>query len=153
MSTPYPDPEQIAAFRQEHIGRYFLRAHRAFSERAFEKFQHYHHPGLRFTHMALIAQLDLEGTPITVLAERAGMTKQAMSQLVHEMEERGYVQRKSSPQDRRTTLVHFTDAGFRLLQDAYHIKQEIEAEYIAVLGEDGFKQLRSLLATLLDGLD
>ena len=151
MAAPQPDPEQIASFRREHIGRYFLRAHRAFSERAFEKFQDYHHPGLRFTHMALIAQMDVEGsgTSITVLAERAGITKQAMSQIVDELEARGYVRRTPSPQDRRATLVQFTDTGFRLLQDGYRIKQEIEAEYIAILGEEGFKQLRSLLSTLL----
>lgn len=152
MPDEYPNPEEIAAFRQEHIGRLFLRAHRAFSERAFEKFQSYHHPGLRFTHMALIAQLDLEGTYITTLAERAGITKQAMSQLVDELESRGYVGRAPDPQNRRATLVTFTEAGVHLLQDAYRVKQEIEAEYVAVLGEDGFNQLRSLLVKLLAGV-
>lgn len=151
--TQYPSPEEIAAFRQEHIGRLFLRAHRVFSERAFEKFQTYHHPGLRFTHMALIAQLDVEGTYITTLAERAGMTKQAMSQLVDELESRGYVQRAPDPHNRRATLVTFTEDGVRLLRDAYQIKQEIEAEYVAVLGEDGFNQLRSLLVKLLQGIE
>ena len=149
MSDSREISEKIIAFRQEHIGRLFLRAHRDFSERAFEKFGTYHHPGLRFSHMALVIHLDVEGTHVTVLAERAGVTKQAMSQLVNELEGRGYVERKTDPDNRRATKVMFTDRGLQLLQDAYHIKQEIEAEYMALLGNDGFAQLRSLLVSLL----
>ncbi len=152
MPVNQPNTDQIAAFRQENMGRLFLRAHRAFSDRAFEKFQAHHHPGLRSTHLAIIAQLDMEGAHITTLAERAGMTKQAVSQLVDELVSRGYVQRAPDPKSRRATLVRFTEAGLGLLQDAYYVKQEIEAEYVAVLGEDGFAQLRSLLNSLLSGI-
>lgn len=145
-----PTPDQITALRQEHIGRLFLRAHRSFSERAYQKLHHLGHEGLTITHTSLLANLDIDGTRITTLAERAGVTKQAMGQLVDDLEQRGYVKRVPDPSDGRATRVIFTSLGRQFLQDAYYVKQETEAEYIAIVGEEGMNQLRRLLSALLD---
>jgi DNA-binding MarR family transcriptional regulator len=142
--------EQIKEYRQQHIGRLFLRAHRDFSVRSIEKLARLGHKGLSLGHTTLLANLDTEGTRITVLAERAGVTKQAMGQLVLELEERGYIERAVDPTDRRATLVKFTAAGWQFLQDANQIKHEIEAEYTAILGEEGIKTLESLLTKLIE---
>lgn len=146
--SPQIDEQQLREMRQENIGRMLLRAHRAFSQRAFQKLHERGHTGLGLTHTALLANLDLEGTRITVLAERADMTKQSMGELVQELEEKGYVDRIPDPTDRRATLVRFTQAGCKYLEDAYLIKVEIEAEYAALLGENGLADLRHVLTTL-----
>ncbi len=144
------DREQIASFRQEHIGRLFLRAYRAFNDLAIQKLHTYGHEGLSINHTGLLANLDTGGTHITVLAERAGVTKQAMGQLVAELEGKGYVTRIADPTDRRAALVQFTPAGWQFLQDAYRVKREIEAEYTAILGEDQMTQLREMLTLLVE---
>ncbi len=143
-------PEQIQALRQENIGRLFLRAHRAFSELAYQKLHAYGHTNLSISHTGLLANLDMEGTHITVLADRAGVTKQAMGQLVADLEEKGYVTRVVDPADRRASLVKFTASGWRFLQDAYQVKQEIEAEYSAILGEQHMEELRQMLTLLVE---
>jgi DNA-binding MarR family transcriptional regulator len=141
---------QINALRQEHIGRLFLRAHRAFSELAYQKLSTYGHHGLSVSHTGLLAHLDLDGTHISVLAERAGVTKQAMGQLVADLEQKGYVTRVPDEADRRAILVRFTQAGWQFLQDAYRVKQEIEAEYTKILGAEQMAQLRELLTLLVE---
>ncbi len=141
---------QIEAMRQEHIGRLFLRAHRAFSEKAYVYLQQDGHEGLSIIHTALLAHLDLEGTHISTLADRAGVTKQTMGQLVNDLEKKGYIRREPDPHDRRATRVMFTESGWEFLRSAYHTKQAIEAEYAAILGEDRFRLLRELLTELLD---
>src|SRR5689334_24302588 len=98
------DLEKLAAMRHENIGRLFQRAARAYSELALIKLQARGYAGLTLFHTALIANLDLEGTRITTLAERAGVTKQAMGQLVGELEERGFVKRLPVPDDKRASL-------------------------------------------------
>lgn len=143
--------EAIAGLRQEHIGRLFLRAQRAFSERAYEKLQAYGHEGLSLSHTALLAHLDLEGTHIRILAERAGISKQAMGQLVADLEERGYIARAADPDDRRAIQVKFTPRGWQFLQDAYRVKTEIEQEYRLILGAEGMEQLKAALNLLLKG--
>jgi DNA-binding MarR family transcriptional regulator len=143
--------EPLVALRQQNIGRLFQRAARAYSELALEKLHEAGHEGLTLFHTALVSNLDIEGTHIKVLAERAGMSKQAMGQLVAELETRGYIQTAPDPRDKRATLVTFTEQGLKLLQDAYQVKKAIEKDYTTILGKEGMQQLWGLLEHLLAG--
>jgi DNA-binding MarR family transcriptional regulator len=144
------DLEQLDELRQQHIGRLLLRAQRGFSVRANEKLRQLGHGGLSLAHTNLLAHLDLQGTRITTLAERVGVTKQAVGHLVLDLEQKGYIERAVDPDDRRATIVTFTDAGWRFLRDAHQVKREIEAEYSALLGKQGMQALRSLLTSLVE---
>lgn len=144
------DAEQLAELRQQHIGRLLQRAYRAFSEQATAKLHARGHTGLSLANTTALSYLDFDGTRINVLAERAGMTKQSMGQLVAELESRGYVRRSPDPADGRATLVQFTEAGWRFLLDAAAIKREIEGEYAAILGTDSLASLRAFLEKLLN---
>jgi DNA-binding MarR family transcriptional regulator len=144
------DVARLAELRQQHIGRLLQRAARAFSVRAAELLHARGYHGLSLAHTTLLSYLDLEGTWVTVLAERAGMTKQSMGQLVKELEQQGYVSRRPDPSDQRAALVTFTEAGWRFLADASAIKQEIEAEYAAILGTQSLADLRRALRLLID---
>src|SRR4051794_39462184 len=150
---PPAEKEQIEFLRQEHIGRLLLRAQRAFSLRSFEKLRKLGHEGLTLAQANLIAHLDTTGTRITTLAERANISKQAVGQLVLELEERGYIERMVDEKDRRATLVNFTEAGWKFLQDANQVKREIETEYTDILGEPGFQSLKQLLTRLIESED
>lgn len=143
--------QHIAEFRQEHIGRLFLNANRDFSLRAIEKLTAYGHNHLSLSHTALLANLDVEGTRVTTLAERMEISKQAISSLVVELEEKGYIHRETDPQDKRAILLTYTEAGWQFLVDANKVKHEIEAEYTAILGEENLQLLRQLLSRLIKG--
>lgn len=144
------DPQALAALRHQSIGRLFHRAARAYGELALVKLHALGYDRLTMVHTSLIANLDLEGTRITTLAERAGVTKQAMGQIVDDLEQRQFIRREPDPADKRATMIRFTDLGWTFLEDAYRVKLEIEAEYAQVLGGDGMETLRSLLQTLLN---
>src|SRR3712207_4980460 len=62
-------------------------------------------------HLPVFENIDAGGTRITVLAKRAGMTYQAMGELVSELEERGLVARVPDPSDGRARLIQLTDDG------------------------------------------
>lgn len=145
--------EQLEELRQEHIGRLLLRAHRAFSERALRKLRQRGHTRLSMTHTSLLPHLDVNGTQATVVAERMGITRQAAGRIIADLEQEGYVRRLPNPADQRASMIVFTDAGRQFLQDAYHVKKEIEAEYTALLGEERVQQLRSILQELLSKED
>jgi DNA-binding MarR family transcriptional regulator len=145
------DPEAIEALRQQHIGRLLLNAQRNYSLQALRKLRERGHDGLSLTHTNLLAHLDVAGTRITALAERVGVTKQAIGSLLGELEAKGYVRREVDPHDRRAAVITYTAAGRDFLQDAHEVKREIEAAYTAALGERGMHQLRQLLAQLVRG--
>jgi DNA-binding MarR family transcriptional regulator len=153
MRSDDMDSEQFQELRQKHIGRLLQQAFRGFNNCAIAKLRQRGHTGLTLAHTLLLSHLDLEGTRITVLADRAGITKQSMGQLVLDLEKRGYIERRVDPLDRRATLVFFTSTGWQFLRDAYEIKREIEAEYRAILGEEEMQQLRTSLRRLLEQAD
>src|SRR5690348_7282782 len=104
------DAQQLAELRRQYVGRLLQRAYRASAELAAQKLNERGHSSLSLATTVALTQLDLEGTRISVLAERAGMTKQSMGQLVAELESLGYVTRVPDTSDRRATLVQFTEA-------------------------------------------
>ena len=69
------------------------------------------HGDVRPAHAAVFQYLDDTGTTVSVLADRAQMTKQAMAELVRHLEERGYLVRVPDPTDKRAKLVLPTDRG------------------------------------------
>ena len=89
---------------------------------------------------------------MSVLADRAQMTKQSMAELVAHLEHHGYVERVPDPQDRRAKLVKATARG----QDVYAIAREfvsdVEAEWTEKLGERKIETLRRLLKELNEKL-
>ena len=145
--------EQLEDLRQEHIGRLLLRAQRAFNERALHKLRKLGHTRLSMVHTTLLPHLDANGTQATVVAERAGITKQAAGRVIADLEREGYVQRLPNPSDQRASMIVFTDAGRQFLVDAYHVKKEIEGEYTALLGTERMQQFRSILQELLGDND
>jgi DNA-binding MarR family transcriptional regulator len=66
---------------------------------------------IRAAHGAVFQYLDDAGTTVSLLAERAQMTKQAMAELVVYLEAHGYVTRTPDPDDRRAKLVVPTARG------------------------------------------
>jgi DNA-binding MarR family transcriptional regulator len=142
-------PQNLIEMRDNNIGRLFQRAARAYSERALTLLHEKGFDDITLFHTALIANLAIEGSQITEIAEKAGMTKQAMGQLANELEAKGYVLKERDPEDKRALKVSFTLKGKEALEAAYQVKLMIEAEYSQKLGGQNNQMLRQLLENLL----
>jgi len=110
------------------------------------------HPQVRFPHGNVFQFLDDDGTRVGVLAERAGVTKQAMAQLVAHLEEHGYVERVVDPGDRRAKLVRATDRGREVFAVARELMAEVDERLRVRLGEAKLRRLRALLLELDEAL-
>jgi DNA-binding MarR family transcriptional regulator len=102
------------------------------------------------SHSAVFAQITMEGSRLTDLARGANITPQAMGELVDELEELGYVQRRPDPTDRRAKLIVLTDRGKACIAAGISTIEGIEDRITDTLGERGHRQLRSLLGRLLE---
>jgi DNA-binding MarR family transcriptional regulator len=108
------------------------------------------HPEVRFAHGNVFQYLDDDGTRIGVLAERSGVSKQAMAQLVAHLERHGYVERSPDPADRRAQRVRATARGREVFAIARELVAEIEARLETRLGAAKTRRLRALLEELND---
>ena len=121
----------------------------ALNDLAVEHLAAHGHGDIRSAHSAVFQFLDDEGTTVSVLAERAGITKQAMAELVAHLEERGYVARVPDPADRRAKLVLPTDRGREVIDLAQALVPEVESRLRAVVGADRLAGLSDDLAKIL----
>jgi DNA-binding MarR family transcriptional regulator len=105
---------------------------------------------LRPAHSAVFMGLDSGGTTITVLAERASMTKQSMGALVKYLEEHGYVSTTPHPSDGRAKLVRLTKKGKATEAPARRNIQRIQEKWERQLGAGEMQALLRLLRKLAD---
>ena len=101
--------------------------------------------GLSLPHMALFRFPGPDGVRPGVLAERAGMSKQAMNRLLGSLEDLGYLARSDALDESRARIVHFTKRGHAAYAKALEILEDIEREWRAELGAKDFAQLKELL--------
>ncbi|GAA3343778.1 hypothetical protein GCM10020358_44320 [Amorphoplanes nipponensis] len=110
------------------------------------------HGAVRPVHSAVFEHLDDAGTTVSVLAERAEMTKQAMAELVAHLEAHGYVTREPDPADRRAKLVRPTARGREVIGIAQELVPDLEAWAGELIGADRIAALRADLGTLRTAL-
>jgi DNA-binding MarR family transcriptional regulator len=146
MSSRLPDtparrlPENLGVLLREPFLAASEELHRHFAENG--------HPEIRPPHGNVFPFLDDDGTRVSVLAERAQVTKQSMAELVAHLERHGYVERIPDPSDRRAKLVRATARGNELYVLARDFVAATEAEWAKKLGKAKLAQLRELLEEL-----
>lgn len=106
------------------------------------------HGAIRPKHGAVFANIDRDGTRSTTLAERAGMGKAAMGELVDELERLGYVERRPDPTDRRAKLVHPTALALEVTRLVHAFNRRLEARYRRSLGPKAYRSLRASLSAI-----
>jgi len=90
--------------------------------------------GLRFSHGFLIQHLVEGARSVGELAELMGVTQQAVSKTVRELEGLGYLGRRAPSEDARVRLVTLTERGVAALQAGRSARAEVVAELRASLG-------------------
>jgi DNA-binding MarR family transcriptional regulator len=132
------------------LGRLLLQAYRRAQAASLAKLQQRGHSKIRPGHLPVITNLDPDGTRITELANRAGMTRQMAGRLVRELEELDYVESRGDPTDQRAVIVSLTDLGSRFLGDAPAAITDVDRDYADLLGADELARLRAALITLIN---
>jgi DNA-binding MarR family transcriptional regulator len=100
---------------------------------------------LRVPHMAVLQFPGPDGVRPGTLAERAGISKQAMNQLLRSLETLGYIARSDAPDEGRARIVRLTRRGRAAYAKIHDILRAIERAWIAELGPKPFADLKALL--------
>lgn len=142
----------LATLRQQHLGRLLLEVSRDFQRRSLKALQERGFPELRASHKQVLIHLALDGSRVTELAERAGMTKQAMGRLVDDVQALGLVERVADPRDGRAKIVRPTARGRELYEVGMGALEEVRELYEQRLGAERIAGLHETLVDLAQGL-
>ena len=109
----------------------------------------YEHSGLHPYHHAVLAVLD-EGSRETqgAIADALGYDRGQLVGLLDELEDRGLVERRRDPADRRRHIVRMTPEGKRSLAKLRALSRRLDDDFLASLDENERAQLHSLVLRL-----
>lgn len=107
---------------------------------------------LRSTHTALLSNLDMTGSNLTTVAQRAGMSKQAMGRVADELIKQGYIVSKPDTSDGRAVKLVFTSEGLELMEQSFQVLSEIEKRSVSRVGQEQYQIMLSCLNQIVDEL-
>ncbi|MFO0762529.1 MAG: MarR family winged helix-turn-helix transcriptional regulator [Byssovorax sp.] len=94
---------------------------------------------------------DRDDATVVDLAAHLGVTKQAASQIVTELEDWGYVERRAHPTDGRARAIALTRRGRAYIELATALWGEVEDRWAQVIGPRRLQQIHDDLAAYVAG--
>lgn len=91
-----------------------------------------------------------EDTPLGKLIRELRISKQAAGQLVDTLVNRGYLERKTDPGDRRKLTVTLTERGKAAAATQAAVRERIDAELVRRVGQENVDRTRHTLGVLID---
>ena len=108
---------------------------------------------IRVAHTRLFPFITFEGVRLTYLAERLDVSKQAVQQLVDEMEDVGLTERVPDPTDGRAKLIRFSERGKEALVQGLGVLGEFERELEEIVGAEALATTHQTLLSILQALE
>lgn len=96
-------------------------------------------PELRQAHLDLFPHIDFQGSSVSVIAKRKGVSKQSVSKLVQEMVGMKILFFKIDPKDSRSKIVFFNTSGPRSIQKGFESLVSIDHLLLEYLGDKDYK--------------
>ena len=150
MSTAIPAKNRPAKTEDMLIGALLRVPAQAIHRRLIKELNAAGFDDIGLPHIAVFQFPGPDGVRPGTLAERAGMSKQAMNQLLRSLEGLGYISRRSAPDEGRARIVRFTKRGHAAYAKIYEILVGIELEWRAELGASCFDEFKKVLSRIWD---
>ena len=125
------------------IGALLRQAYEATHLVLFERLHRAGFSDIRDSHFALFRFPGPHGVSPTELAQRVGLSKQALNPLLNELEAFGYLTRQPGDSDRRGRVLVLTERGLAFSAEIKSILIDIEAHLEQSLGPRRFSAFRS----------
>ncbi|MED3575741.1 MarR family winged helix-turn-helix transcriptional regulator [Cytobacillus praedii] len=97
----------------------------------------------------LLLELIKEGVTSTKdIADKLNVSTSAVSQILNKLEDRGYIERKYNPQNRREIILYLADKAHQYFKELAVLKKQINKEIYGRLSTHDLKQLKDILEKL-----
>lgn len=105
---------------------------------------------LRPVHRSIIRDILVEGLRPTELATRLGLSKQAVNDILRELEAKGYISLGPDPEDGRAKRIVVSDRGRGFATTAARLSRAVGRRWATRVGERRFEVFESVLREIAD---
>jgi len=131
------------------IGALLRLAWQALRQRIYEGVQQAGYTDLSRANVFLLRWPPFDGLRPSEIATRNQLSRQAIYELLSDLEKGGYLQRVPDPTDGRARIVRFTQRGWDLTQVIWEMSVTTEREWTRAIGEARFAEFRDTLRELV----
>jgi DNA-binding MarR family transcriptional regulator len=130
-------------------GKIINQIKREFDAWAMLEFEKKGYTDFKMAHLPVLMNIDISGTNNNELALRTKVTKQAMSKVIKELQQMGYIKTKEGKLDKRTVTLLLTERGKKLVLDARQRMMSLHIDFNKLLGEKEFDKLIDQLLAII----
>lgn len=145
--------EAFEAQKRRSMMQVLFKCARLLNEQALAHLRRTTGRSVQASHVALFPHLDFEGIRLTALAERLGISKQAVGQLVDDLERMGTVERVRDPSDGRAKLIRYSRQGQQALRGGVSMLVEMEGELRELVGAERLDVTHQVLLEIVDAVE
>lgn len=138
-----------AGFETPAIGGLLRTVWKMHRDQMYERLVAAGYPDVTRAQFALLRFPGVDGMRPGEAAELAGLSKQAVNDLLGELERSGYLERKPHPADGRGRVVLLTQRGRSLQHTTHQISRELEAGWAAQVGRQRIASLKQTLEDMI----
>ena len=142
--------KELFAQRQKNWGRIIFHLKKKYEDWLIDTLAEKGYPGFKMSFMQLIMYIDTEGSIGNDLALQANVTRQAMSKIVKELEEEGYISTKHHADDKRTIRILLTKKGKNLVLEIFKALEQLTNDYKEVIGAKRFDSAMQVFLDILE---
>lgn len=145
--------ERFQAIRNRSLGRLSWRLKRHLDRTIEPMLLAKGYADFKLSSLAVMANLEENGVTNNELAKRAGVTKQAMSKVVSDLEKHQYVYTKPHNSDARSSVIFLDERGKQLFIDLNDMVNQVKERFDAAIGKERIDEMMNTMYDLLAVLD
>lgn len=151
VTSSDPQTRPLPRYPEELVGSAAFLLKRLGFKAKEQALRAYEETGLNPYHYAVLVALDDdEHETQGSIADALGYDRGQLVGLLDELEERGLVERRRDPDDRRRHIVRLTPDGKQALRKVRTLARQIEDDFLAPLSDEERAQLHALLLRLAE---
>jgi len=136
--------------KSQNWGKLITISRKQFEEWTINRLCEHGYDNFKIAYMPVLMNVRPEGINNNELAKKARVTKQAMSKVVKELQDMGYIKSKADADDKRNSIFSLTDKGKKMVIECRVAMKDLMDEYREVFGKKEFEHVMNVLQQIID---
>jgi DNA-binding MarR family transcriptional regulator len=122
---------------------------RQFNDWTMARLNEHGYNDFKIVYMPVLMNISPEGINNNELAVHAGVTKQAMSKVLKDLHQKGYIRSKVDPRDKRSTIVMLTERGKKMVIKARMSVWDLTSTYKTIIKASDYDRATDILLKII----